>query len=144
VQRLCKKYGYFSVAKSVFLPCCWKCHLILFLPMRLAMEANGWFNASNCFFFSLSYRKRYILAIFVFDILILILIFLIFNFFLDNFINVLFIFNLVFQLQFVIYYVFQFGSYSFYFYFFFLAFFIKILFVFNFILRSKLMVYYFM
>jgi hypothetical protein len=59
------------------------------------------------------------------------------------FIKFLYVFNLVFQLQFIIYYFFQFGPYSFDFWFFFLGSFLKVQLVFNFILQSKFMLFYY-
>ena len=54
------------------------------------------------------------LVLFVFSILNLVIILLVSNiFFLDPFIKVLFVFNLVFQVQFVIYSFFQLGPYYF-------------------------------
>jgi hypothetical protein len=57
-----------------------------------------------------------------------------------SFVEVLFVFNLIIQSQFIKYYIFQFGPYSFYFYFFSLTLFVKVLLVFNFIIQFKLMI----
>jgi len=70
----------------------------------------------NCFFFLffLSFLENYSLTLFVIDISTLVLIFLIFLIFiLGLFIEVLFVFNFIFQSQFIMYYFFQFDSYSF-------------------------------
>jgi len=64
-------------------------------------------------FLSLISPENYCLILFVVDILTLIFILLVFNFFLNYFVKFLFIFNFIIQFQFVMYYFFQFSFYSF-------------------------------
>jgi hypothetical protein len=42
----------------LFLPCRWKCYLVLFHPVQLMMEADGWLMLVIVSFLSRSYRKR--------------------------------------------------------------------------------------
>jgi len=93
-------------------------------------------------FFSLSSLKNYKLVRFVVDILTLVIIFLIFNFLLDLYIKVLFVFNFIIQSQ-LSCICFSILSLFFWFLISFSWLFCKVLLVFNFIFQSKFILYYF-
>jgi hypothetical protein len=99
------------VAKLDLPSCQWKRqHVILLLVQRVLVFVT---SDSFSFFFLFSLLpKRYMLVLFVFGISISVLIILIYNVFLGPFIKILFVLNLVLQLQFVIYHLFQFNLYS--------------------------------
>jgi hypothetical protein len=109
--------------------CLWKHHQVLFLWVWHATTDNGWFIASSCFFtpsFLSFTRKKYTFIFFVFGISISILILsILFIYVIISFIKVLFVFNLVLQLPFIMYYFFHLGPYSLDLYFFSLTFLLK-------------------
>jgi len=110
--------------------CLWKHHRVLFLWVWHATTDNGWFITSSCFFppsFLSLTRKKYTFIFFVFGISISILILsILFIYVIISFIKVLFVFNLVLQLPFIMYYFFHLGPYSLDLYFFSLTFLLKL------------------
>jgi len=131
-----------SVAELDLSPCIWKCHHILSLMVRRVSALDEHFVIGGhffLFFFSLL-PKKYMFVLFIFCISILVIILFISIFYLGLFfINFLFVFNLIIELQLVMYFFFL----SIRSLFFFLGSFVKVLLVFNFTIQSKFMVFFF-
>jgi len=95
--------------------CLWKCHHVLFLMMWHKTAYGGRIIVSGCFFFifffSLSCQIKCTIVLFVFAFSILVLILLVSYFILIPFIKVLFVFDLVLQLKFLICFSFHFDPF---------------------------------
>ena len=129
-----------QVSKHDLLPCFWKCYRVFFLVVRHMMMYDGQIVIFFVFFFFSLYKVHD--CPFCFCIFSLSHRFWISYLVLTRFIKVLFVFNLVLQLQFLIY-IFSFMSLFFQFLIYFLGLLVKVLLAFNFIIQRKFFIFYF-